>query len=164
MVSVVLACCSRVVGLASVFDIGTIADAVKVVVAAAVMKVEVVHWDKQLDFDHLLLFGWQSTLLNHILTAQHDKQIAIIEYKCGEVDIDGHGSLVASYSSANEDIVMVNNSCLCCTIRGLAKRSPLIETFCMSKFLGIVVDTKRLTWPCDTVRNEKVSKQSTDLL
>lgn len=34
----------------------------------------------------------------------------------GEVDIDG--SLVASHSSANEDIVMVSNGCLCCTVRG----------------------------------------------
>lgn len=32
------------------------------------------------------------------------------------MDIDG--SLVASHSSANEDIVMVNNGCLCCTVRG----------------------------------------------
>lgn len=32
------------------------------------------------------------------------------------MDIDG--SLVASHSSANEDIIMVNNGCLCCTVRG----------------------------------------------
>ena len=34
----------------------------------------------------------------------------------GEVDIDG--SLVASHSSVSEDIIMVNNGCLCCTVRG----------------------------------------------
>ncbi|GJX59747.1 cobalamin biosynthesis CobW [Tanacetum coccineum] len=52
------------------------------------------------------------------VVAQHDKWIAVIENEFGEVDIDGHGLLVASHSSANEDIVMVNNGCLCCTVRG----------------------------------------------
>lgn len=96
----------------------------------------------------------KTTLLNHILTAQHGKRIAVIENEFGEVDIDG--SLVASHSSANEDIVMVSNGCLCCTVRGelvtmllelvkkkrdkfdhiviettgLAKPGPVIETFC----------------------------------
>ncbi|KAI3812602.1 hypothetical protein L1987_17313 [Smallanthus sonchifolius] len=96
----------------------------------------------------------KTTLLNHILTAQHGKRIAVIENEFGEVDIDG--SLVASHSSANEDIVMVNNGCLCCTVRGelvtmllelvkkkrnkfdhiviettgLVKPGPVIETFC----------------------------------
>lgn len=99
----------------------------------------------------------KTTLLNHILTAQHGKRIAVIENEFGEVDIDG--SLVASHSSANEDIVMVNNGCLCCTVRGelvtmllelvkkkrdkfdhiviettgLAKPGPVIETFCTDK-------------------------------
>ncbi|KAF3943974.1 hypothetical protein CMV_029518 [Castanea mollissima] len=34
----------------------------------------------------------------------------------GEVDING--SLVASHSSVSEDIIMVNNGWLCCTVRG----------------------------------------------
>ncbi|KAK3429768.1 hypothetical protein EUGRSUZ_E01256 [Eucalyptus grandis] len=58
----------------------------------------------------------KTTLLNHILTAQHGKRIAVIENEFGEVDIDG--SLVASHSSASEEIIMVNNGCLCCTVRG----------------------------------------------
>ncbi|XXG43847.1 hypothetical protein AAC387_Pa01g3793 [Persea americana] len=96
----------------------------------------------------------KTTLLNHILTSQHGKRIAVIENEFGEVDIDG--SLVASHSSVAEDIVMVNNGCLCCTVRGdlvklllelvkkkrdkfdhiviettgLAKPAPVIETFC----------------------------------
>ncbi|OVA12066.1 CobW/HypB/UreG domain [Macleaya cordata] len=78
----------------------------------------------------------------------------------GEVDIDG--SLVASHSSVAEDIVMVNNGCLCCTVRGdlvkmllelvkkkrenfdhiviettgLAKPAPVIETFCTDELLS----------------------------
>jgi len=34
----------------------------------------------------------------------------------GEVDIDG--SLVAAKTTGAEDIVMLNNGCLCCTVRG----------------------------------------------
>ncbi|KAK6251568.1 hypothetical protein SCA6_005573 [Theobroma cacao] len=103
----------------------------------------------------------KTTLLNHILTAQHGKRIAVIENEFGEVDIDG--SLVASHSSASEeDIVMVNNGCLCCTVRGdlvkmllelvkkkkdkfdhiviettgLAKPGPVIETFCADELVS----------------------------
>uniref|UniRef100_A0A803PRW4 CobW C-terminal domain-containing protein n=1 Tax=Cannabis sativa TaxID=3483 RepID=A0A803PRW4_CANSA len=102
----------------------------------------------------------KTTLLNHILTSQHGKRIAVIENEFGEVDIDG--SLVASHSSANEEIVMVNNGCLCCTVRGdlvklllelvknkrdkfdhiviettgLAKPGPVIETFCTDELVS----------------------------
>ncbi|XP_047341356.1 P-loop guanosine triphosphatase YjiA-like [Impatiens glandulifera] len=102
----------------------------------------------------------KTTLLNHILTSEHGKRIAVVENEFGEVDIDG--SLVASHSSSNEDIVMVNNGCLCCTVRGdlvkmllelvkknqnkfdhiviettgLAKPGPVIETFCSDEMLS----------------------------
>ncbi|KAL7166678.1 hypothetical protein ACSBR2_037361 [Camellia fascicularis] len=102
----------------------------------------------------------KTTLLNHILTAQHGKRIAVIENEFGEVDIDG--SLVASHSSANEEIIMVNNGCLCCTVHGdlvkmllelvkkkrdkfdhiviettgLAKPAPVIETFCTDELVS----------------------------
>ncbi|KAI9083957.1 hypothetical protein K1719_034215 [Acacia pycnantha] len=102
----------------------------------------------------------KTTLLNHILTSQHGKRIAVIENEFGEVDIDG--SLVASHSSVSEDIVMVNNGCLCCTVRGdlvkmllelarkkrdrfdhiviettgLAKPAPVIETFCSDELVS----------------------------
>ncbi|CAL9117456.1 unnamed protein product [Musa textilis] len=102
----------------------------------------------------------KTTLLNHILTSQHGKRIAVIENEFGEVDIDS--SLVASHSSVSEDIVMVNNGCLCCTVRGdlvkmllklvknkrdkfdhiviettgLAKPSPVIETFCSDELVA----------------------------
>ncbi|KAL0447708.1 UNVERIFIED_CONTAM: P-loop guanosine triphosphatase YjiA [Sesamum latifolium] len=103
----------------------------------------------------------KTTLLNHILTSQHGKRIAVIENEFGEVDIDS--SLVASHSSSNEDIIMVNNGCLCCTVRGdlvkmlleLVKKKrdnfdhiviettgmscepgPVIETFCSDELLS----------------------------
>lgn len=55
----------------------------------------------------------KTTLLNRILTEHHGMKIAVIENEYGEVDIDG-GLLVQS----EEQVVMMNNGCLCCTIRG----------------------------------------------
>lgn len=58
----------------------------------------------------------------------------------GEVDIDG--SLVASHSSSNEEIVMVNNGCLCCTVRGdLVKMLLELVTKKGDKFDHIVIET-----------------------
>lgn len=58
----------------------------------------------------------------------------------GEVDIDG--SLVASHSSVAEDIVMVNNGCLCCTVRGdLVKMLLELVKKKRDKFDHIVIET-----------------------
>ncbi|XP_021890084.1 uncharacterized protein LOC110808790 isoform X1 [Carica papaya] len=82
----------------------------------------------------------KTTLLNHILTSQHGKRIAVIENEFGEVDIDG--SLVASHSSVSEDIVMVNNGCLCCTVRGdLVKMLLELVKKRKDKFDHIVIET-----------------------
>lgn len=58
----------------------------------------------------------------------------------GEVDIDG--SLVASHSSASDDIIMVNNGCLCCTVRGdLVKMLLELVKKKRDKFDHIVIET-----------------------
>ncbi|KAL2471918.1 Pentatricopeptide repeat-containing protein [Abeliophyllum distichum] len=68
----------------------------------------------------------------------------------GEVDIDG--SLVASHSSSNEEIVMVNNGCLCCTVRGdLVKLLLVLVKKKRDKFDHIVIETtaiSSLNWHC----------------
>ena len=57
----------------------------------------------------------------------------------GEVDIDG--SLVASHSSVSEDIIMVNNGCLCCTVRGdLVKMLLKLVKEKQDKFDHIVIE------------------------
>ncbi|KAK4550983.1 hypothetical protein RGQ29_032645, partial [Quercus rubra] len=82
----------------------------------------------------------KTTLLNHILSSQHGKRIAVIENEFGEVDIDG--SLVASHSSVSEDIIMVNNGCLCCTVRGdLVKMLLKLVKEKRDKFDHIVIET-----------------------
>ena len=55
----------------------------------------------------------KTTLLNRILKEQHGHKIAVIENEFGE-GIDNE-ILVAD---TNEQIVEMNNGCICCTVRG----------------------------------------------
>ncbi|KAK9229511.1 hypothetical protein WN944_022474 [Citrus x changshan-huyou] len=81
-----------------------------------------------------------TTLLNHILTADHGKRIAVIENEYGEVDIDG--SLVAAKTTGAEDIVLLNNGCLCCTVRGdLVRMISELVSKKKGKFDHIVIET-----------------------
>ncbi|KAI0504523.1 hypothetical protein KFK09_015475 [Dendrobium nobile] len=93
----------------------------------------------------------KTTLLNHILTADHGKHIAVIENEFGEIDIDG--SLVAAKTTGAEDIVMLNNGCLCCTVRGDLVRmiSELIEKK-KGKFDHIVIETTGLANPSPIIQ------------
>ena len=56
----------------------------------------------------------KTTLLNRILTEQHGHKIAVIENEFGPEGIDNE-LLVAD---TNEQIVEMNNGCICCTVRG----------------------------------------------
>ncbi|HET9580048.1 MAG TPA: GTP-binding protein [Usitatibacter sp.] len=56
----------------------------------------------------------KTTLLNRILTEQHGEKIAVIENEFGEEGVD-NDILV---EDREEQIVEMNNGCLCCTVRG----------------------------------------------
>jgi G3E family GTPase len=56
----------------------------------------------------------KTTLLNRILTEQHGERIAVIENEFGETGVD-NDILV---KDKDEQIVEMNNGCLCCTVRG----------------------------------------------
>ena len=55
----------------------------------------------------------KTTLLNRILSEAHGQKIAVIENEFGEVGIDNELLLVGE-----EQIVEMNNGCICCTVRG----------------------------------------------
>ena len=55
----------------------------------------------------------KTTLLKRILTESHGQKIAVIENEFGEENIDNE-ILVAD---TNEQIIQMNNGCVCCTIR-----------------------------------------------
>ena len=56
----------------------------------------------------------KTTLLNRILTEQHGEKIAVIENEFGETGVD-NDILV---KDKDEQIIEMNNGCLCCTVRG----------------------------------------------
>ncbi|WP_322922204.1 GTP-binding protein [Paenibacillus campi] len=55
----------------------------------------------------------KTTLLNHLLTSEHGHKIAVIVNEFGEVGID-HELIVG----AEDEIIELNNGCICCTVRG----------------------------------------------
>ena len=56
----------------------------------------------------------KTTLLNRILTERHGEKIAVIENEFGEAGIDNE----ILVQDKEEQIVEMNNGCICCTVRG----------------------------------------------
>ncbi|CAE7465961.1 CBWD2 [Symbiodinium pilosum] len=118
---------------------GFIEDAV----AAAQSKVPV----------HILtgfLGSGKTTLLNHILRESHAKRYAVIENEFGEIGIDD--KLIARREDLGaEQIIEMNNGCICCTVRGdliqglrsILKKTSLEGT----KLDGIIIETTGLADP-----------------
>ena len=55
----------------------------------------------------------KTTLLNRILREDHGRRIAVIENEFGEVGVDSE-----LIEKGDEQIVEMNNGCICCTVRG----------------------------------------------
>src|SRR5881628_2621787 len=55
----------------------------------------------------------KTTLLNRILKEEHGQRIAVIENEFGESGVDGE-----ILERTEEQIVEMNNGCICCTVRG----------------------------------------------
>jgi G3E family GTPase len=92
----------------------------------------------------------KTTLLNQILQHHHGKRIAVIENEFGEVGIDD--SLVKAGSLASEEnIVEMNNGCICCTVRGdlIAGLKKLIKQQQKTgkKLDGVMIETTGLADP-----------------
>merc|ERR1712048_1142838 len=91
----------------------------------------------------------KTTLLNNILRTMHGKRIAVIENEFGEVGIDD--DLVARSMETEENIVEMNNGCICCTVRGdlIAGLKKLVKkSIVENKPLdGIIIETTGLADP-----------------
>ena len=55
----------------------------------------------------------KTTLLNRVLKEDHGQRIAVIENEFGEVGVDNE-----ILANTEEQIVEMNNGCICCTVRG----------------------------------------------
>jgi G3E family GTPase len=103
----------------------------------------------------------KTTLLNHILSVHEGQQIAVIVNEFGEAGIDGQ--LVIG---AEEEILELNNGCICCTVRGDLARavSRLLQR---GRGLDhIVIETTGLADPAPVVQSfmlDETLRSSTDL-
>ncbi|MCQ6275858.1 GTP-binding protein [Bacillus sp. V3B] len=88
----------------------------------------------------------KTTLLNRILTEKHHQKIAVIVNEFGEVGIDNQ--LVVD---ADEEILEMNNGCICCTVRGDLIRILRTLVFSMEqgkvKFDRVLIETTGLADP-----------------
>ncbi|MFP5107457.1 CobW family GTP-binding protein [Neobacillus sp. C211] len=88
----------------------------------------------------------KTTLLNRILTEKHNQKIAVIVNEYGEVGIDNQ--LVVG---ADEEILEMNNGCICCTVRGDLIRILRTLVFSMEQgktsFNRVLIETTGLADP-----------------
>lgn len=56
----------------------------------------------------------KTTLLQRILTERHGERIAVIENEFGETSVDAD----LLFTDQNEQVVELNNGCICCKVRG----------------------------------------------
>jgi len=59
----------------------------------------------------------KTTLLNYVLSEQRDKKLAVIENEIGEVSVDDM-LVEQSHKETTEELIVLDNGCICCTIRG----------------------------------------------
>ena len=89
----------------------------------------------------------KTTLLNRILQEDHGHKIAVIENEFGQENIDNE----ILVQDSNEQIVEMNNGCVCCTVRGdlIVALSKLIEQKNAGKlsFDRVIIETTGLANP-----------------
>jgi G3E family GTPase len=90
----------------------------------------------------------KTTLLNRILTAQHGKKIAVIVNEFGEIGIDAQLVL-----DVDEEILEMNNGCICCTVRGDLIRmiGKLMEK--RDQFDYLLIETTGLADPAPVIQS-----------
>ncbi|WP_049926350.1 GTP-binding protein [Halopiger goleimassiliensis] len=60
----------------------------------------------------------KTTVLNHVLTADHGLEVAVVVNDMGEVNVDAEHVAQQSDLAGDEEIVELSNGCICCRLRG----------------------------------------------
>lgn len=94
----------------------------------------------------------KTTLLNHLLTQKHGYKCAIIINEFGAISIDNQ--LVVG---VDEEILELNNGCLCCRVRGdlIKSLEGLIQK--QKRFDYVIIETTGLADPSPVVHTFKAS-------
>jgi len=91
----------------------------------------------------------KTTLVNYILREQNDWRICIIENEFGEVNIDE--GLVQENIAAKEDVVSMDNGCVCCSVRGDLVRALNGMIPRRKDFHAVVLETTGLADPAPII-------------
>ena len=86
----------------------------------------------------------KTTLVNRILTEQHNRRFAVIENEFGEINVDN--DLLSQKMQTAETIVSLDNGCVCCTVRTDLVQA-LVDLSEMDPFDAIIVETTGLADP-----------------
>jgi len=90
----------------------------------------------------------KTTLLNRILAEEHGQRIAVIVNEFGEVGIDRQ--LVIN---ADEEVLEMNNGCICCTVRGDLIRIIGNLMAQRERFDHLVIETTGLADPAPVIQS-----------
>ncbi|EMA30593.1 GTP-binding protein [Halobiforma nitratireducens] len=60
----------------------------------------------------------KTTVLNHVLTADHGLEVAVVVNDMGEVNVDAEYVAQQSDLGGEEEIIEMSNGCICCRLRG----------------------------------------------
>lgn len=103
----------------------------------------------------------KTTLLNHLLTQSNGKKLAVIVNEYGEIGIDA--DLVVK---SDEEILEMNNGCICCNVRGDLVRMIDKITTKHKTFDHIVIETTGLADPGPIIQSfwmEEILRERTQL-
>jgi G3E family GTPase len=84
----------------------------------------------------------KTTLVNRLLTAEHGRRIAVVVNEFGEVGIDHHLLI-----SSDQEVILMNNGCICCTVRGDLLRSLFDLAERRAQFDTVIIETTGLAEP-----------------
>lgn len=108
----------------------------------------------------------KTTLLNYILQEQQEKKIAIIENEFGEVSIDD-ALLKETKMDLAEQVIVMDNGCMCCTIRGDLKNGlmQILDSMRNGRHIdAIMIETTGMADPVPIVRTFMASPEVTQEL
>ena len=90
----------------------------------------------------------KTSLLNHLLTNNNEKKLAVIVNEFGEIGIDSDLVL-----RSDEEILEMNNGCICCNIRGDLVR--IIENIILNfgQIEQIIIETTGLADPAPIIQS-----------
>src|SRR5881394_915905 len=100
----------------------------------------------------------KTTLLNHLLSRNHGYKCAIIINEFGAISIDNQ--LIVG---ADEEVLELNNGCLCCRVRGDLVRSLGDLVRKQKRFDYVLIETTGLADPNPVIHTFKASELAENL-